>query len=67
MLIYLKRNLKKANKHLFQRKKKKTRAKNQTQTRINRIENEKFTDITSEEAAKDEDSIKDSKENKRKK
>ena len=37
----------------FQRKKKDTRAKNQRQTRINRAENEKFTDITSEEAAKD--------------
>jgi len=37
----------------FQRKKKSTRDANQTQTRINRAENEKFTDITSQEAARD--------------
>ena len=37
----------------FQRKKKSTRDLNQTQTRINRAENEKFTDITSQEAARD--------------
>ena len=35
----------------FQRKTVKTRAKNQRQTRKNRIENEKFTDITSEDAS----------------
>ena len=52
-LIEYELNSTKTNKDGFQRKKKKTRAKNQTQTRINRIENEKFTDITSEEAAKD--------------
>ena len=37
----------------FQRKRKSTRNANQKQTRINRLENEKFTDITSQEAAAD--------------
>ena len=46
-------NTTKSNKDGFQRKKQKTRAKNQTQTRINRVKNEKFTDITSQDAARD--------------
>ena len=50
-LVEYELNSTKSNKDGFQRKKKTTRAKNQTQTRINRIENEKFTDITSQEAA----------------
>ena len=52
-LIEYELNSTKSNKDGFQRKKKKTRAKNQKQTRKNRIENEKFTDITSEQAAAD--------------
>ena len=50
-LIEYELNSTKSNKDGFQRKKKKTRAKNQIQTRKNRVENEKFTDITSQEAA----------------
>ena len=52
-LIEYELNSTKSNKDGFQRKKKKTRVKNQNQTRINRAENEKFTDITSEQAAKE--------------
>jgi hypothetical protein len=52
-LIEYELNSTKSNKDGFQRKKKSTRNANQTQTRINRAENEKFTDITSQEAAKE--------------
>jgi len=52
-LVEYELNSTKSSKDGFQRKKKNTRAKNQNQTRINRAENEKFTDITSKDAAKD--------------